>query len=133
MIEFLYNGKKCYTDNLPKKLKRMKITESDIQILREFTEEKKVEKIEIDDSLRKIVYWDPKTKNSYITFIKIDEKPKSVNEHFKSVIYNEETKCGLREVNEDFLNRVYLLDGIPKYPIVLGNDNKPILEVKYDW
>ena len=41
MIEFLYKGQKCYTNNLPKKLKRMKITENDIEILREFDETEK--------------------------------------------------------------------------------------------
>lgn len=46
MIEFLYKGQKCYTNNLPKKLKRMKITENDIEILREFDEAEKKVKVE---------------------------------------------------------------------------------------
>ena len=52
MIEFLYKGQKCYTNNLPKKLKRMKITENDIEILREFDETEKKVKVEeeIDDT-----------------------------------------------------------------------------------
>lgn len=61
MIEFLYNGKKCYTNNLPKKLKRMKITENDIEILREFDEtEKKVKDETIEGEWTYYVYQNSK-------------------------------------------------------------------------
>ena len=62
MIEFLYKGQKCYTNNLPKKLKRMKITENDIEILREFDETEKKVKVEeeIDDTWTYYVFQNSK-------------------------------------------------------------------------
>ena len=43
MIEFKYKDKLFYTTNLHKKLKRLKITENDITIIREFEEQKQPE------------------------------------------------------------------------------------------
>ena len=40
MIEFKYKDKLYYTTNLPKKIKRLKITENDIEILIEYEEQK---------------------------------------------------------------------------------------------
>ena len=62
MIEFLYKEQKCYTNNLPKKLKRMKITENDIEILREFDETEKKVKVEeeIDDNWTYYVFQNSK-------------------------------------------------------------------------
>lgn len=62
MIEFLYKGQKCYTNNLQKKLKRMKITENDIEILREFDETEKKVKVEeeIDDTWTYYVFQNSK-------------------------------------------------------------------------
>ena len=64
MIEFLYKGEKCYTSNLAKKLKRMKITEADIEIIREYDEREKSIKVnedEIDDNAwTYYVYQNPK-------------------------------------------------------------------------
>ena len=62
MIEFLYKGQKCYTNNLLKKLKRMKITENDIEILREFDETEKKVKVEeeIDDTWTYYVFQNSK-------------------------------------------------------------------------
>ena len=50
MIEFLYKGEKCYASNLAKKLKRMKITEADIEILREYDEKEKKVKEDTEDT-----------------------------------------------------------------------------------
>lgn len=51
MIEFLYKGEKCYASNLAKKLKRMKITQADIEIIREYDETEKIVKEEDNDNI----------------------------------------------------------------------------------
>ncbi len=136
MIEFLYKGQKCFTNNLPKKLKRMKITKDDIEILREFDEtEKKVKpednNNEFDDWI-KVVYWDPITNYTHIGFTHGMNKPDK-NEFFKNSKWNEETKTGLKYCTKEWIDNVVLLNGIPKYPIVIGDDGKPVLETKYNW
>ena len=119
MIEFLYNDKIYYATKLDKKLKRLKITENDITILREYDNVKPQENIEYPDWYY-CHFFDPITKCCYVTVSKDKTKPD------KSVIKN--------IINDDIIyNRIILLDGKPKYPITLDKNNLPILEITYIW
>ena len=62
MIEFLYNGKPYKTPDLEKKLKKMGITESDIEIINN-----NKNKDEIDNSIKKYYFINPETKETIVS------------------------------------------------------------------
>lgn len=115
MIEFLYKGEKCYTSNLAKKLKRMKITEADIEILREYDEKEKKVKEDTEEDTVLIYYVFQNSKGYYlwginkpdISYIEkfgfdisdyklIDTcKGSMPSEYYK---WNPETKTGLKDI-----------------------------------
>lgn len=131
MIEFKYKDKLYYTTNLPKKLKRLKITENDIEILREYEEQKQPEKPEYPNWYY-CHFFDPDTKNCHIA-ISTDHKKPNKYEVFKDHIWNDETKLGIKYFTKEYLDKLILLDGKPKYPIILDENNLPVLETKYEW
>ena len=118
MIEFSYKDKVFYATNLDKKLKRLKLTREDITILREYDEVKSKEKDEYPDWYY-CHFYDPLTKYCYITVSKDQTKPD------KSIIKD--------IVNDVIYDRLVLLDGKPKYPIILNEYNLPVLEKTYIW
>jgi hypothetical protein len=120
MIEFKYKDKLFYTTNLQKKLKRLKITENDIEILREFEEQKTKQQDEFEDWLY-CYFYNSNNKNSHIIISKDHSKPN------KTILlkYNIFT--------EEYINNLILLDGQPKFPIILDENNLPILETIYNW
>ena len=130
MIEFIYNGNKYYTEKLDKKLKRLKITKDDIQIIREFNPIKEQETIEYPDWYY-CYFYNPNNKISYITVSKDHKKPDK-SELYKN-IFNNETKTGIKEFTKEYIDNLILLDGKPKFPITLDKNNLPILETIYEW
>ena len=131
MIEFKYKDKLFYTTNLSKKLKRLKITENDIEILREFEEQKQPEKIEYEDWLY-CSFYNPDNKIFHIIISKDHTKPNKYDV-FKNSLWNENTKTGIKYFTKEYINKLILLNGKPKYPITLDKNNLPILEEIYNW
>lgn len=105
-ITFKYNGKLISTPNLEKKLKRMKISLEDIEIVpnkiivNEEIEDNKVldrERVIIrstSDNIRRICY------------IKKGTRP-SIEMLFEKVMWNPTTKTGIKELTKEFLKTMY--------------------------
>lgn len=109
MIKFKYQGKIIETPNLDKKLKRMKISLEDIEIIKDINttkqdsdEKTKKRKVvirsKLDDILR-ICYLDA---DSSIP------EPKELLLHQK---WNPETRTGIRGYTDEFLNSLYYEEG----------------------
>lgn len=130
MIRFVYNGNMFYTDNLPKKLKRLKITENDITDVHEFEEKKKSTDTE-DINYTYIYFFDPETKHTHIFAQKTAEKPTDKNIFFKDLLKNNGDGTGY--YTAEIVDRVVLLNGIPKYPINIKSDGTVELETIYNW
>ena len=117
MIEFLYKGEKCYASNLAKKLKRMKITEADIEILREYDEKEKKVKEDTEEDTVLTYYVFQNSKGYYlwginkpdISYIEkfgydisdyklIDTCKGSGSMHLEYYKWNPETKTGRKDI-----------------------------------
>jgi hypothetical protein len=131
MIEFKYKDKLFYTTNLPKKLKRLKITENDIEILREYNEQKQPEKIEYEDCFY-CYFYNSDNKIFHVIISKDHTKQNKYNV-FKNSIWNENTKTGIKNFTNEYIDKLILLNGKPKFPITLDENKLPILEIIYDW
>lgn len=131
MIEFKYKDKLYYTTNLAKKLKRLKITENDIEILREYDEQKQPEKIEYYDWLY-CYFYNPELKIYHIVVSQDHSRPNKYD-IFKNHIWNNETKTGVKYITKEYLDKLILLEGKPIYPIKLDENNMPMLETEYVW
>lgn len=103
---FKYKGKIISTPNLEKKLKRMKISIYDIEIVNdkkiiiendEDEEESELQQVIVrstEDTIKRICYI-PKGKHI------------PIRELFKNQIWNPETKTGIEELTEEFLMTMY--------------------------
>ena len=102
-IKFKYKGQILSTPNLEKKLKRMKISLDDIEIIEE--PKKEIETI-IDDELETVI-----VRSTEDSLIRISAVPKGtrppLKELFKSHIWNPETKTGIRGITEEFIETMY--------------------------
>lgn len=131
MIEFNYKGKIYNTENLDKKLKRLKITKDDITIIREYDNIKQETKDEYNDWYH-CYFYNTKTNNFYITISK--DKTKPDNSIFYKDIWNTITKTGIKEFTKEFIDNLILLDGKPIFPIIIDEKTKlPKLEYNYEW
>ena len=118
MVTFKYDGKIITTPNLEKKLKRMKLQLSDIEIIEEEIKKKEndsgvedymLNKIKVvirhpNDNIRRICYVDKSLVNDRPT----SEKPVlSPKELLISQRWNPDTRTGIRSYTESFLNEMY--------------------------
>ena len=101
MIRFEYNGNVYYTTNLQKKLKRLKITESDIENVIEEVQEKKKE--DNDEECAYLYYTLDKKTNQYL--VSLSHKKMSMEERSRQ----------LEEYPEDY----FTSRGIDKKDLVL--------------
>ena len=131
MIEFKYKDKLFYTTNLQKKLKRLKITENDITIIREFEEQKQPEIKEYENWLY-CYFYNPYTNFFHIVISKDHIKPNKYNV-FKNSLWNENTKTGIKNFTKEYIDKLILLNGKPIFPIILDENKLPILETIYKW
>lgn len=97
MITFKYKDTIISTPNLEKKLKRMKITLQDIEIL---PEEVKVEEPE-DDWKRPLIRLKSSLDN-YVYSIYSEVKPENPAELIKNLIWNPDNKTGIRGFTEEY-------------------------------
>ncbi len=97
MITFKYKDTIISTPNLEKKLKRMKITLQDIEIL---PEEVKVEEPE-DDWKRPLIRLKSSLDN-YVYSIYSEVKPENPTELIKNLIWNPDNKTGVKGFTEEY-------------------------------
>jgi len=102
---FKYKGKLYTTPNLEKKLKRMKISIDDIEIV-DNPIIKKEEEIEEELNLRQVIVCSNQDEIRRVCYIPKDRHP-SIRELFKNHIWNPETKTGVKEITEEYLMTLY--------------------------
>lgn len=108
---FKYNGKIITTPNLEKKLKRMKLQLSDIEIIETPIKEKPSDD-GIEDYMlnkRQVTVRSTLDKIRRICFIPKDYTP-TIYELFKDVIWNPETKTGRKDITNETLMTMYYDD-----------------------
>lgn len=108
-MTFKYQDKIITTPNLEKKLKRMKISINDIEIL----EEQEIPKQKEDgldewmiDKVKVIVRSNIDDIRRVCFINKKDSRP-TMRELFKNHIWNPQTKTGIREITEEYLMTLY--------------------------
>ena len=123
-ITFKYNGKIYKAQHLKNKLKKLKCTEADIEIL--------PEEINPNNVLTHPDYAYFFNIHTYETILILlhDMVRPDINVELKSLCWDENTQTGLRNFN---INEWVLLEGKPKYPIQLGINRMPELECVYEW
>lgn len=104
-VTFKYNGKIISTPNLEKKLKRMKISINDIEIV-EKSQKKIEDKTEDEFQLDKVIVRSTQDDIRRICYIP-KGKHIPIKELFKNQIWNPETKTGIKGLTEEFLMTMY--------------------------
>lgn len=104
---FKYQGKIITTPNLEKKLKRMKISINDIEII-DNPIKKKEPKSGIEDYMlnkRQVIV--RSTEDNIRRVCYIDKSLPPISELFKNHIWNPETKTGVKGMTREFLMTMY--------------------------
>lgn len=103
MITFKYKNKIISTPNLEKKLKRMKISIDDIEII----PEKEIVIEQEDEPTKEAVYLKHPSDNLIrMCYVNIGEKPEPY-ELFKNYIWN--GKTGIKGYTEEFIKQFYYI------------------------
>ena len=106
-MTFKYKGKIITTPNLEKKLKRMKISIDDIEIIEEPQVQKKQEdENELMKDKRMVIVRSNIDDIRRVCYIPMDYRP-TMRELFKNHIWNPKTKTGIREITEEYLMTLY--------------------------
>lgn len=106
-MTFKYQGKIITTPNLEKKLKRMKISIDDIEIIEEPPVQKKQEdENELMKDKRMVIVRSNIDDIRRVCYISMDYRP-TMRELFKNHIWNPKTKTGIREITEEYLMTLY--------------------------
>ena len=106
-ITFKYNGKIISTPNLEKKLKRMKISINDIEILEKIEDVKKEPTIIEEPLMRQVIVRSNKDEIRRICYIPNDSGLPPISVLFKNHMWNPETKTGIKELTREFLMTMY--------------------------
>jgi len=102
---FKYKGKIITTPNLEKKLKRMKLSIDNIEIIE--SDKKALPNNEVEDSnLKQVIVRSTKDNIRRICYIPKDYTP-TIYELFKDEIWNSKTKTGVKDITEDSLMSMY--------------------------
>lgn len=107
---FKYQGKIITTPNLEKKLKRMKISIDDIEIIETPIKKENSSDNGIEDYMlnkRKVIVRSTEDNIRRVCFIDKDKGLPPISELFKDLIWNPETKTGIKEITEEFLMTMY--------------------------
>ena len=107
-MTFKYNGKIISTPNLEKKLKRMKISIDDIEIIDDIPKKKEEESGIEDYMLNKeqVIVRSTKDEIRRVCYIQKGTRP-SFKKLFEKVMWNPQTKTGIREMTEDYIKTMY--------------------------
>lgn len=106
---FKYKGTIITTPNLEKKLKRMKLSVNDIEII-DNPIIKKEESSELEDYMKdviKVIVRSNIDDIRRVCFIKKDKPRPTMRELFKNHIWNPTTKTGIKEITEEYLMTLY--------------------------
>lgn len=106
---FKYNGKIITTPNLEKKLKRMKLSINDIEIIDNPIIKKKEPESGIEDYMldkEQIIVRSTKDEIRRVCYIQKGTRP-SFKKLFEKVMWNPQTKTGIREMTEDYIRTMY--------------------------
>lgn len=106
---FKYNGKIISTPNLEKKLKRMKISIDDIEII-DVPKKEKSSNDEIEDYMlnkRRIIVRSTEDNIRRVCFVDKDKGLPPISELFKDYMWNPETKTGVKGMTREFLMTMY--------------------------
>lgn len=106
-MKFKYNGRIYNPVNVEKKLKKMGITMEDIEIL---PDEKKEKDNGIEDYMlnkRKVIVRSTEDSIRRVCFVDKDKELPTISELFKDVMWNPETKTGIKGMTREFLMTMY--------------------------
>lgn len=109
-ITFKYKGTIITTPNLEKKLKRMKLSIDDIEIIDNPIKKEKSPSHELEDYMKdkiKVIVRSNIDDVRRVCFIKKDEPHPTIKELFKNQLWNPNTKTGIKEFTEDYLMTLY--------------------------
>lgn len=104
---FKYKGQIISTPNLEKKLKRMKISINDIEIIKEEKKLKEEELPELLDTHRKVRIRSTLDGSTRIGYIPKDSSNPEIKDLLKRFMWNPTTKTGLKELTEDYVKTLY--------------------------
>lgn len=106
---FKYQGKIITTPNLEKKLKRMKISVDDIEIINAPVKKEKSNEGLEDYMLnkRKVIVRSTEDDIRRVCFIDKDKGLPTMSELFKDVMWNPETKTGIKGMTREYLMTMY--------------------------
>lgn len=105
---FKYKGTIITTPNLEKKLKRMKLSIDDIEIIDNPI--KKEKSSELEDYMKdvtKVIVRSNIDDIRRVCFIKKNKSRPTMRELFKNHIWNPTTKTGIKEITEEYLMTLY--------------------------
>ena len=106
MVTFKYKDKIISTPNLEKKLKRMKLSLNDIEII-DTPINKKEEDIEEPSKLKKIIIQSSLDKMQYISFAPIDFSYPPIEEFIKNRLWNPITKTGIKDFVPEYVKTLH--------------------------
>lgn len=107
---FKYKGTIITTPNLEKKLKRMKLSIDDIEIIDNPFKKEKSPSNELEDYMKdviKVIVRSNIDDIRRVCFIKKDKPRPTMRELFKNHIWNPTTKTGIKEITEEYLMTLY--------------------------
>ena len=107
MVTFKYKDKIISTPNLEKKLKRMKLSLNDIEIIDTPISKKEEEDIEEPSKLKKIIIQSSLDKMQYISFAPIDFNYPPIEEFIKKDLWNPITKTGIKDFIPEYVKTLY--------------------------
>ena len=107
---FKYKGTIITTPNLEKKLKRMKLSINDIEIIDNPIKKEKSPSNELESymkDLTKVIVRSNIDDIRRVCYIDKDKSRPSMGELFKNHIWNPTTKTGIKEITEEYLMTLY--------------------------
>ena len=109
IVTFKYKDTIISTPNLEKKLKRMKLSLNDIEIIDTPTN-KKEETIEEPSNLKKIIIQSSLDKMQYISFVPLDFSFPPIEEFIKKDLWNPITKTGIKDFIPEYIKTLYYVN-----------------------
>ena len=109
-VTFKYKDTIITTPNLEKKLKRMKLSIDDIEIIDNPIKKEKSPNNELEDYMKdkiKVIVRSNVDDIRRVCFIKKDKSHPTIKELFKNQLWNPLTKTGIKEITEEYLMTLY--------------------------
>ena len=106
-IIFKYKGQIISTPNLEKKLKRMKISINDIEIIDTPTKKEEEQLPELLDTHRKVVICSTLDEYKRIAFVPKDSTNPEIRELLKRFIWNPVSKTGIKELTKEYIDTMF--------------------------